>query len=188
MKKFLMFALVAMFAGAAMAQAVSWIGNGAVYVVEEDTWYNAGANWGAGGAFDTHDFGVLTSWNLTLGGQAQTWWDDSASHPATTVEMGYEVDATGANYVSLPWLSYASNNDTWENMTGENVVATSGVGAGNHTVDVWFHANDGVNDVWESNGGNNYVASFATAIPEPATMSLLGLGALAMVLRRKMSK
>ena len=28
----------------------------------------------------------------------------------------------------------------------------------------------------------------ATAVPEPATMSLLGLGALAMVLRRKMSK
>ena len=28
----------------------------------------------------------------------------------------------------------------------------------------------------------------ATAVPEPATMSLLGLGALAMVIRRKLSK
>jgi hypothetical protein len=44
-----------------------------------------------------------------------------------------------------------------------------------------------------STGGNfrldNVVLNgTVTAIPEPATMSLLGLGALAMVLRRKLSK
>jgi hypothetical protein len=188
MKKFLMFALVAMVAGSAMAQAVSWIGNSAIYVVEEDTWYNGSASWGAGGAFEAHDFGLLDSWSLTLGGQAQTWWDDSGSHPATTVVLNYQVDATDWDSVALPWLSYASNNDTWENMTGENVIAASGVGAGNHTLAVYFSANDGVNTVYDSNSSANYNAEFSTAIPEPATMSLLGLGALAMVLRRKMSK
>ena len=187
MKKFLMFALVAMVAGFASAQQVSWIGNSAVYIVEEDAWYNASANWAAG-AFSSHDFGTLGTWDLTVGGNCETWWSDSGSHPATTVLLNYQVDATSWDSVSLPWLSYASNNDKWENMTGENVIATSGVGAGSHTLNVYFSANDGANTVYDGNVGTPYSASFTTAIPEPATMSLLGLGALAMVLRRKMSK
>jgi hypothetical protein len=47
-------------------------------------------------------------------------------------------------------------------------------------------------DEWYSDNGNNYHAFFTvgdpTPIPEPATMGLLGLGALAMVIRRKLSK
>ncbi|MDY0146073.1 MAG: PEP-CTERM sorting domain-containing protein [Kiritimatiellia bacterium] len=35
---------------------------------------------------------------------------------------------------------------------------------------------------------NVSITTGASAIPEPATLSLLGLGALAMVLRRKMKK
>ena len=187
MKKFLMFALVAMVAGFASAQQVSWIGNSAAYVVEEDAWYNASANW-AGSAFNGHDFGLLTSWDLTLGGNCETWWTDNASHPTTTVLLNYQVDATAWDNVSLGWLSYTPNNDKWENMTGENVVAASGVGAGSHTLAVYFTANDGANTVYDSNASANYYATFQTEIPEPATMSLLGLGALAMVLRRKIRK
>ena len=186
MKKILLFALIAMVAGMASAQTLTWTGNSAVYNVEGDDWYNCSANWGAAGNFVGYNFGSVYS--LTLGGQVETWWTDSASHPATTVRMHYQVDAETADAMALPWNSYANNNDKWENMTGEDVIATSGVGAGDHTVAVWFSANDGVSTIYDNNGGPNYVADFATApVPEPATMSLLGLGALVMAIRRRRS-
>lgn len=191
MKKLLVFALVAMVAGFAGAQTLSWIGDSYIYDAGADTWYQASGTetWATGGEFQDHNFGIVSS--LFLGGQAQTW-----DRPyGTTVTMFYEVfqgstSQGGVQSMDMTWLEQAGNNDKWENVTGANVAAGLAPGT-EYTVAVWFNAVNDQTTVWDSNNNANYVASFTTAaapIPEPATMSLLGLGALAMVLRRKIRK
>ena len=188
MKKLLVFALVAMVAGFAGAQTLSWMGNSYIYDAGAGTWYQASGTdtWATGGAFQDHNFGIVSS--LTLGGQAQTW-----ERPlGTTVTMFYEVfqgtnTQGGVKSMEMLWLEQAGNNDKWENVTGENVAAGLAPDTA-YTVAVWFNAVNGETEVWDSNNSANYIASFKTAIPEPATMGLLGLGAVALALRRKMSK
>ena len=66
MAKFGVFAAMAMVAGSAFAEA-RWLGNS--YIDVNGTWYQAHGTeaWATGGAFDGHDFGVVT--NLEIGGQ-----------------------------------------------------------------------------------------------------------------------
>ena len=197
MKKVLVFALIAMVAGMVSAQTLEGIANSYIYNVENDEWYRASGPENAGWpnlsttVFDAMDFGIVSS--LTLGGQAATW---QGSSPETTTTMFWEVFEGTASQASgdinLGWVNNAGGeygtDSTWENMTGVDVA--SGLADGSYTVAVWFKAVQlGTPDVtvWDSNDGANYTADFQT-IPEPATMSLLGLGALAMVLRRKIRK
>lgn len=192
MKKLIIFALVAMVASFAMAQTLEGIANSYIYDAGADVWYTASGSgtWATGGAFQGADFGVVSA--LTLGGQAATWQGGS---PNTTATMFWEVFegevSQSSGSMNLTWLNNTGGefgqDSMWENVTGQNVAAGLAPET-EYTVAVWFNAvQDGTTTVWDSNGGLNYTADFQT-IPEPATMSLLGLGALAMVLRRKIRK
>jgi hypothetical protein len=193
MKKFAVLAIAALVSASAFADD---LGGAAINV--NDTWYKAngwdsGFDFCTGGQFGAESLGEIYS--LTLGGQIQFW--GSLTGDGISGQLGYKFDSdeSSVNFLDLNWgwTDGGNGNQVWQtggaDFTGTSI-DISGLSDGEHTLSVWFKGSNGSGDQYDSNGNNNYVATFtkATAVPEPATMSLLGLGALAMVIRRKLSK
>jgi hypothetical protein len=203
MKKFALIAIAALIAGSAFA-AAGWVGNS--YINFNGNWYygSAGddamgpgqdASWGGvvkgsfTGSLGTFEASDLTS--ITLGGQfqaadnGQDWGSGAGENWITySIDNGAEQNI-GAAYKDYGFGEY-SNNMRFEG--SKDGIDLSGLSEGDHTISFNF----AIPSDNQSDGGNPFTASFtiasAQAVPEPATMSLLGLGALALALRRKLRK
>jgi hypothetical protein len=198
MKKLAVFAVAAAMAVQAFAVA-DWVGNGAININGEWYYANQALDWGDAmkGAFDGHDFGTITS--LLLGGQVQVW-DEKDDEPGSgiavdwgggTANMFYSIDNGAATPISLDYYQFSSNNNFFESRDNGQFSTTavdiSTLPDGPHTLKIYFDDSDSAaTDTAVT--ANFTTAGGSPAVPEPATMSLLGLGALAMVLRRKLRK
>ena len=195
MKKLLVFAVIAMVAGSAFANGGWWdeyiwlsINGG------ESEQYQLGTG-GAGIALDGADLGSLYS--LTLTDISIKYWNEAQDRTGGNLFWqifdGVESDPI-VGPSGIAWTQTATGgNDYIGEWSGSQSLLGSATYNESQTYYIQFWANnDGTTDrtYWLNNGNDpeNYQATFETAIPEPATMSLLGLGALAMVIRRKLSK
>lgn len=159
-------------------------------------------------------FGELTRNNLNNPNATAAYFgannflkDDAANNISFTVNVnsGYEIAeskiiGTFNNNNSGPANLQVRVNSTdidgalWG--VGANKEASIGTISGNNTLYLYRSgaANNGGTGDYPAGRINITKMTFdgtiqeATAVPEPATMSLLGLGALAMVIRRKLSK
>lgn len=207
MKKALVFAMVALVAGSALAQ--SWgfwdaqrsrigLGDGMV-----STWYDLwseGSGDGTGSWFNGNSLGSFVEGSnyQVYNWELRTWGDNAAG-----AAMWISVSAVGGPYnhqewwqtnseiisgTDRLWTGYVDGGSQGGDAFQLNIL--NGLDPGNYQLQVYIRAwGADPGEDWDSNNGANYTANFTvTPIPEPATMSLLGLGALAMVLRRKLKK
>ncbi|MDR0994078.1 MAG: PEP-CTERM sorting domain-containing protein [Verrucomicrobiota bacterium] len=191
MKKGLVFAWIAMAAGFAMAQ-IDWMGNS--YMIIEGIagnwdWYSVSA------VPDASNPALPASLEVNEGDKIgfQTQF-----HPITNgygAEVVYTVNGGESQTINLSWFSNSGGSSWdnavyWSDSNEEFIPVTAEMD--NVVLEFFFATVDdstGEQVQWDNNGGQNYSVTLnptPSAVPEPAAMTLLGLGALAMVLRRKL--
>jgi hypothetical protein len=200
MKKLLAFALIAMIAGTAMADTAFEPSYVFMNDGVGDTWYDLNAAFQPEN-FDGADLGTfeLTS-QLWLNTEINVSDDEGATWEFVSVWWRLN----GGSWTEQQTTSFTGSNPYQGITPGVNLIPLAQVGL--NTIEIYLARNHSwgggsytayLNTIGTVGGGvdpgstppvGDYFTAEFTAIPEPATMSLLGLGALAMVLRRKIRK
>lgn len=193
MKKMLVFLAIAMLAGAAMAQNWGLFSEDRSFVTigggtESAVWDNANV---FGTAATPKDYGIVSSLILS-DFDIYTWKSAGGDVTGGTFNWRVVGDATFQT-VALTWQENLTGGDQRWGFSGQNINIAAGKGPGSYQFEFYTEVTgtgDPATPLYDNGGSTeNYRGSFQVqAIPEPATMSLLGLGALAMVLRRKIRK
>lgn len=138
-------------------------------------------------------FGTLnSSSNLTIKGfQYQTWNDNGSD--VTFANLYYRIYTTGSpsgsftNIQTNTPLSISGNNKVWEVTSGITNLL-SGLANGNYTMEIYTesytNAINTAGNIFGFQAGTNPTATF-TVVPEPSTLALIGLGALAFGIRAR---
>ena len=195
MKKLLVFALIAMVAGSAMAQF------GTTYGWWDTQITIAGQNFDVTTWSEDSGSGTFLG-TLDLAGQVfnvsavdGNIWSQAQDRGGANFFFNTFVNST-QDAAAADWhvgaVTHVSGNDyTLANTAGSGNIGSTVLQNGDTVgLDFWAKTYGISGDQWYSGAtGQNYHAYFNVGpIPEPATMGLLGLGAVALALRRKMSK
>lgn len=163
---------------------LSFFGN--AYVVLDNNGGGNAFNWvdindGSNPAFTGATFTLNLGNSLKIGGEAQTF----PQALGTTVSMFYKIDSGSFVQLNLPYAGARGNNDLWQEAGAGMQEIGTGLGLGQHTLEVYYQAVN-ENTLYVNNGdGSNYKATI-NVVPEPTTMLLVGMGlAGAMMLRRR---